>query len=142
MKNSHETKRSLFLSSLQAQAVWVLSALLLLLVFCTAAYFTEDPDSIIFPLSLCALYLSAMIGGIAAVRLSGDGIVSGLLSGIVTALLLWLFSLLPLPEAGIEIPNALIYSLMVIPASVVGAALGHRRKTKPGMKTKLRKTIR
>ncbi len=142
MKKSHEAKRSLFLSSLQAQAVCAVSAIVLLLIFCAIAYSTEDPDSITFPLSLCALYLSSMIGGIAAVRLSGDGIVAGLLSGLVTALLVWLLSLLPLPESGVEYPLSLLYTGMVIPASAVGAALGHKRKEKMGRKAKLKKNIR
>lgn len=142
MKHSHEAKRSLFLSSIQAQAVWALSAVLLLLVFCTIAYSTDDPDSITFPLSLCALYLSAVIGGIAAVRLSGDGIMSGLLSGLITMALIWLLTLLPLPESNVELPMSLLYTALVIPSSVVGSALGHKRKEKPGMKTKLKRTIR
>ncbi|MBQ7933078.1 MAG: TIGR04086 family membrane protein [Clostridia bacterium] len=142
MKKSHEVKRSLFLSSLQAQVVCALSAVVLLLIFCTIAYSAEDPDSISFPLSLCALYLSSMIGGIAAVRLSGDGIVSGLLSGLVTALLVWLLSLLPLPESGVGFPVSFLYTGMVIPASAIGAALGHKRKERPGMKGKLKKNIR
>jgi len=142
MKHSRETKRSLFLSSLQAQAVWAPAAVLLLLVFCAVACSTADPDSITFPLSLCALYLSAVIGGIAAVRLSGDGLMSGLLSGIFTALLVGLLSLLPLPDSGTEFPMSLLYTALVIPASVVGSAVGHRRKEKPGKKFKRKKNIR
>ncbi len=143
MKNSHEAKRSILLSSIQAQAVWAPSAVLLLLVFCTIAYSTDDPDSITLPLSLCALYLSAIIGGIAAVRLSGDGILSGLLAGTITAVLVYLLSLLPLPESHVELPMSLLYTVLVIPASAVGSALGHKRKEKPsGMKAKRKKNIR
>ena len=139
---AHEAKRSLFLSSVQAQAVWAASAVLLLLVFCGVAYSTDDPDSLTFPLSLCALYLSAAAGGIAAVRLSGDGIMSGLLSGAITMVLIWILALLPLPESHVELPMSLVYTALVIPASAVGAAVGHRKKEKPGMKTKLKKNIR
>ncbi|MBQ9995875.1 MAG: TIGR04086 family membrane protein [Clostridia bacterium] len=142
MKHSHEAKRSLFLSSVQAQAVWAASAVLLLLIFCGVAYSTDDPDSLTFPLSLCALYLSAAAGGIAAVRLSGDGIMSGLLSGAITMVLIWILALLPLPESHVELPMSLVYTALVIPASAVGAAVGHRKKEKPGMKTKLKKNIR
>lgn len=143
MKNSHEAKRSILLSSVQAQAVWALSAVLLLLIFCAVAYSTDDPDSITFPLSLCALYLSAIIGGIAAVRLSGDGIMSGLLTGLITAVLLFLLSLLPLPMSPVEMPISLLYNALVVPAAVVGSALGHKRKEKPsGIKAKMKKNLR
>ena len=142
MKHSREAKRSLFLSSVQAQAVWAVSAVLLLLVFCAVAYSTDDPDSLTFPLALCALYLSAAAGGIAAVRLSGDGILSGLLSGVLTLGLIWLLSLLPLPDSNAELSKALMYTAMVIPASMAGAAIGHRKKEKPGIKSKMKKNIR
>ncbi len=142
MKKSREAKRSLFLSSLQAQPVCFLSALLLLVVFCAAAYSTADPDRITFPLSLCALYLSSMIGGIAAVRFSGDGIVSGLLSGGMTAVLIWIISLLPLPASEAEFPETILYIIMVIPASGIGAVLGRKRKEKPEMRVKRMKNIR
>ncbi len=143
MKNSHEAKRSILISSIQAQAVWAISAILLLLIFCAIAYTTDDPDGITMPLSLCALYLSAIAGGIAAVRISGDGIMSGLLSGVITAVIIYLLSFLPLPGSQIEMPLSLLYTLLVIPASVVGSALGHKRADKPvGVKSKLKKNIK
>lgn len=142
MKKSHEGKRSIFLSALLAQAVWGMSSVILLLIFCTVACSTEDPERITGPLALCALYLSSMSGGIAAVRLSGDGLVSGILSGILTVLLVWCISLLPLPSAGYEVSQSLMGTFIIIPVSMLGAILGHKRTVKPGMKTKLKKNIR
>lgn len=143
MKNSRETKRSILLSSIQAQAVWLLTAGALLLIFCAIAYSTEDPDSITLPLSLCALYLSAVFGGIAAVRLSGDGLMSGLLTGILSAGILFLISLLPLPVSSMEMPMSFLYNALVIPAAVIGAALGHKRKMTPSArKAKMMKNLR
>ena len=142
MKKSHEGKRSIFLSALIAQAVWGLSSVILLLIFCAVACSTEDPDRITAPLSLCALYLSSMGGGIASVRLSGDGLVSGMLSGVFTVLLVWGISLLPLPSAGYEVSQSLEGIFIIIPISMLGAILGHKRTVKPGMKTKLKKNIR
>lgn len=127
MKNSHKNERSLISSCLLSQAVWIISALILLLIFCIAAYATADPDSIIMPLSLCALYLSSIIGGIAAVRFSGDGIMSGLISGIITALIVFIFSCLPLRDSGFDLPFSLILNLLVIPASVLGSLVGHKK---------------
>ncbi len=143
MKNSRETKRSILLSSVQAQAVWLFTAMGLLLIFCAIAYSTEDPDGITLPLSLCALYLSAVFGGIAAVRLSGDGLMSGLLAGMISAGVLFLISLLPLPLSSMEMPMSFLYNALVIPAAVIGAALGHKRKMKPSArKAKMMKNLR
>ena len=131
------TERGIFLSCALSQVVWLLSGVILILIFCTAAYSTADPDAITYPLSLCALYLSAIIGGIAAVRFSGDGIISGLISGVITALIVFMLSCLPLPETNMEFTKALILNLLVIPASVLGSIIGHKRKkVKSPMKRK------
>lgn len=140
MKHSHETKRSILFSSVQAQGVWFLSAAVLLLIFCAVAYSMEDPDSVIFPLSLCALYLSSVIGGIASVRLSGDGLMSGMLSGIMTLVLIVLLSFFPFPVFCEDRIGSIGYLVMILPASVIGSVLGHKRKEKPMGKRK--KTIR
>jgi len=140
MKHSHETKRSILFSSVQAQGVWALSAVILLLIFCAAAYSMEDPDSVLFPLSLCALYMSSVVGGIAAVRLSGDGMISGLLSGIMTIILIVLLSLFPFPVFCENLSTSIGYLAMVLPASMIGAVLGHKRKEKP--KSKRKKAMR
>lgn len=138
MKNPTK-ERGILPSCVMSQGVWLLSALVLLLIFCAAAYSTADPDAITAPLSLCALYLSAVIGGIAAVRFSGDGIVSGLISGVITALLVFALSCLPLPETDIEFTRAILMNLLVIPASALGSLIGHRRsKVKSPLKSKHR----
>ena len=138
MKNPAK-ERSILLSCVMSQGVWLLSALVLLLIFCAVAYSTADPDAITTPLSLCALYLSAVIGGISAVRFSGDGIVSGLISGIITALIVFALSCLPLPETDIRFSRAILLNLLVIPASALGSLVGHKRnKVKSPLKSKHR----
>ena len=127
MKHSAAGSRGIFLSCVMAQAVWLIAVLILLPVMALIAYSTDDPDSVTRPLSLCALYLSAVIGGIAAVRYSGDGIASGALSGIITAGLLLLVSAFPLPESGMDQSLSYLLSALVIPASVIGSVLGHKR---------------
>lgn len=127
MKHTSENERGLLLSCLSSQIFWFISALVLLLLFCGIAYSTADPAAVTTPLSLCALYLSAMIGGIAAVRLSGDGIASGALSGLFTALLVFVISALPLPDSSFVMPQSIIYTVLIIPASILGAVIGHKR---------------
>ena len=70
----------LFFSAVRAQIVMFLTRLVLLLLFCTIAYSLADPDTVTVPLSLAALFAGGLAGGIAAVRFSGDGILSGWLS--------------------------------------------------------------
>lgn len=140
MKLTSENERGLLLSCLFSQIAWLASAVLLLLIFCAVAYSTSDPASITAPLSLCALYLSSLIGGVAAVRLSGDGIASGALSGLITAVLVFVLSALPLPESSFDLPQSLIFTALVIPASVLGAVIGHRRtKTAAKQHAKIKK---
>lgn len=127
MKHSSENERGLLLSCLLSQIAWLASAVILLLIFCAAAYSTANPSAITAPMSLCALYLSSIIGGIAAVRLSGDGIASGALSGLITAALVFLLSALPLPDSVFALPQSLIFTSLVIPASILGAVIGHKR---------------
>lgn len=134
MKHTHDQPRPFFLSCILSQIAWLLSVLLLLLIFSAAAASMVDPDSVLVPFSLCTLYLSALIGGIAAVRLSGDGIASGAVSGCITMLLVFGFSLLPLETSPFSFPHSLCLTACTVPASVLGAVIGHKRKQNPAKK--------
>lgn len=136
MKQLKENSRSILLSCALSQIAWLVSALILLLVFCGIAYSMADPDSVTVPLSLCALYMSAVIGGIAAVRLSGDGIVSGAISGLITALLVFCLSALPLPDSAFAMPMSLILTALIIPASILGSVIGHKKPKNPAKSIK------
>lgn len=131
--------KPMWLSCLLSQAVWAACLVILLLISCAAANSSENPDSMIRPLSLACLYLSALISGFAAVRFSGDGILSGILSGTVTALLMLLLSCLPLPESGAAFPMNLLLTAAVIPSSCAGALIGRKRNRR---KSPLKKNYR
>ncbi|MBE6616383.1 MAG: TIGR04086 family membrane protein [Ruminococcaceae bacterium] len=130
MKGNVRSSRGLFLSCLMSQIVWFVSAVILLLLFCAISNSMSDPESVSMPLSLCALYLSAIIGGVGAVKLSGDGILSGLVSGFISAGIILLLSALPLPSSGLSTVNSIILLLLVIPASVIGSFIGKKRSKK------------
>ena len=130
MKGNVRSSRGLFLSCLMSQIVWFVSAVILLLLFCAISNSMSDPESVSMPLSLCALYLSAIIGGVGAVKLSGDGILSGLVSGVISAGIILLLSALPLPSSGLSTVNSIILLLLVIPASVIGSFIGKKRSKK------------
>lgn len=131
--------KPMWISCLLSQAVWAAGLVILLLISCAAANSSENPDSMIRPLSLACLYLSALISGFAAVRFSGDGILSGMLSGTVTALLMLLLSCLPLPESGAAFPMNLLLTAAVIPSSCAGALIGRKRNRR---KSPLKKNYR
>jgi len=119
---------SLLTGVLLAQLFAIGIGLILLFIFCCIVYPMDDPDSVLLPLSLCTLYLSGLTGGIAAVRLSGDGILSGLLSGGVTMLLFRLISLLPLPVCGLSAVQVGIIFALIPFSSVCGAVIGKKRR--------------
>ncbi len=120
--------KPIWLSCLLSQIVWAAGLVILLLISCAVANSAEDPGSMIRPLSLACLYLSVLISGFAAVRFSGDGLLSGLLSGTITALLMFLFSCLPLPESGFVFPYNLLLTGAVIPAGCAGALIGRKKQ--------------
>lgn len=131
MKKNENGGRNFFLSCVLAQIAWAASTVVLLLIFCAAAYSTADPDSITKPLSLCALYLSSVIGGGFAVRLSDDGLASGCVSGLITAAIIFCLSALPLPTSGFDLITSVILIALIIPASVLGAVIRHKKDKKP-----------
>ncbi len=118
---------SIAISAVKAQAAVFISGALFILLFCAAANASEDPDSIITPLSLCALFLSSFCGGFASVRLSGDGILSGIAAGIVTSAVIFLLSLLPLFLSGANSVNVPLCYFCIIASSAAGAIIGKRR---------------
>lgn len=121
----------LFFSAVRAQIVMFLTGLVLLLLFCAIAYSLADPDTVTVPLSLAALFAGGLAGGIAAVRFSGDGILSGWLSGVMSALLLWLLSFLPIQTASgashfALVPETILFLCLPL-SSLIGAVIGRKR---------------
>ena len=132
-KDSSRKKESMSIpaSALKSQIAVSVSGLIFLLCFCAVAASSADPDRIIKPLSLCSLFLSAFIGGITAVRLSGDGILSGLISGLFTALLIFCLSVLPLPHAEVTPTETIINYICIVGSAAVGSVVGKSRKKNP-----------
>lgn len=131
MKKTSESERGIFLPSFKSQIAWIVSGVVLLVIFCAVAYSTEDPDAMMKPLALTALYLSAAIGGVFAARLSGGRMICGLLSGGFTALIVFALSVIPIFDSGITIGEGLIMNALIIPASFIGSFIGTPRSKKP-----------
>lgn len=126
-KPTHE--RGFLVSCLLAQSVWLAVSAVLLLIFCAIAVSAEDPARLITPLSLCALYLGASSAGIAAVKLSGDGILSGLVSGVISAILTLSLSYVPFPASSVELPMKAVFMLLILPTGVIGSLIGKKRNS-------------
>ena len=67
----------------------MIAAAVLIFVVSAVAYSAGDPDSVIRPLALAALYISCAVGGIVSARLSGEhGAVAALVSAAAGLMLL------------------------------------------------------
>ena len=141
MKNNQSNK-SLLRSCLISQLFFICSAAVMLLIICAICVGGNDPEAAIKPLTLTVLYVSSFISGIAAVKKSGDGIVSGALSGVFTSIMIMILSFIPFPPSGYDSLTSLLCSLLVIPASVLGAIVGHRKESKKSSLARIRKKIR
>ncbi|MBE6625739.1 MAG: TIGR04086 family membrane protein [Ruminococcaceae bacterium] len=136
MKIRKHKSRGLFLSCVLSQGIFLFSSLVLLLIFCAISSSMEDPDSITTPLSLCALYLGSLIGGFSASKLSDAGIISGLIAGVLSAVIIFAMSAFPLPSSGVTETKSLILTLIVVPISLSGAFIGKKRAKKPKRRNK------
>lgn len=131
MKKRKQKSRGLFLSCAISQGFFLISSLVLLMIFCAIASSMDDPDSVITPLSLCALYIGAVLGGLAAIKLSEGGVIAGLVSGALSSVLIFALSAFPFPTSGFNIIKSLILTLVIVPLSLVGAFIGKKRTRKP-----------
>ena len=128
-KHKELTPATLFFGICKAQGVFLLCGGIFLLIFCWIAYIVPDPDAVLMPLSLVALCLSALAGGIGAVRFTGDGLVSGLCSGVLSMLLIRCLSVIPLSGASqLSSGYTVLFYLLIPVLSVCGAVLGKKRK--------------
>jgi len=109
----------------------MLCSVILSVVAALIAYGTADPNRFTTPLALCALYLSAIFGGVIAIRLHRtDTLLCGGISGGVLMLLHLLLSCF-LPQ-GFDKPLPLLLLLLLrlltIVAAILGAYIGFPRE--------------
>lgn len=96
------------------------------------AYFSPDPTRMILPLGLSASALTALLGGVIAIRMHGHGaLVAGLTNGALLMALMILGSLFCKPLAtGYTAWLSLLLHTLFLLLSVVGASVGRRRTPK------------
>lgn len=108
----------------------LVSAALLLLLFSAFSLSRTDPAAALRPLSLCALFLSALVCGIVAGRTSPTPLPAALIAGGLYALLLALLSLLPIGDAdsALSLPLQIALRLGTLAMSLFGAWITRKRK--------------
>ncbi len=123
-------------AALFALPVTAAVGLILLLIVTAVAYANPDPDSLTTPLSLAALALTALLGGVVAARRGqGRTLLCGLMLGLLLTLLLLLLSLLFGDEArkqltlGLTSPVLWLLHGGVVFLSALGGKLGGRRRS-------------
>ena len=140
-KNRASSKRAAMIPS-TLKACWsgLLVLLLLLFLFTCIASAVENPGPLLTPFALCALYLSALSGGIAGAVFSGRGPIGGLLTGVWTVCAVFLLGALPLPAAAFPASASAIFLLLLIPVSALGGILGTGKTKKRIRRTRQSRT--
>lgn len=105
---------------------------LLCVVAALVSYFSPDPTRMILPLGLSASALTALLGGMIAIRAHGHGALqAGLTNGALLTALMILISLFCKPLAsGYTTWLSLLLHALFLFLSVVGASVGRRRTPK------------
>ena len=112
--------------------ITLLAGAVLLVAFSLAAYFYADPGWLIRPLGLCALAVTALIGGIAAIRIHGKAaLLCGILNGCaLTAIMLLLSLCFRQHASGYSLGLTLLLHAGVLLLSVAGAFMGLKKPMK------------
>ncbi len=114
---------------LKSVAAALISAAVLLLIFSGIAYSTADPDSLVVPLSIAALYISAGVCGLVGAKLSDGGILNGLISGIAFLAVILLLSFIPNENGYIGGWLSVLLHALIPVAGAVGGFIGTRRSS-------------
>lgn len=148
MTSYSKDKRSpseLLICGVKGLAAGVIAAAALLFIFTAVAYGTEDPDSLTAPLGYAALYLSALIAGGAASRISREtgagAALAGGSAGVMLLFLVIVMTLIPAeaPASAVS-PLSAVFMYATVPAAAAlgGLVVRHKRR-KPGMKVRRRR---
>ena len=102
---------------------------LLVLLFCTyIAYHSADPSRLLVPLSFVAWYLSALLAGMIAIRLTnGSILLSGLISGLLLMVICFLIGVCMHAEGTDQITPTACFRIAAPVFSVCGAYIAKKR---------------
>lgn len=136
---------SLLRASLKGAAIGLLLSALLALVICVSIIGTANPDALVFPMSLAALYVSAFAAGIIATHKNGGGaLLSGLLSGGIFMLSYMLVSLFFPAELSAKYGflASLLFHVLIVVFSILGGYAATAKRVSPKRKALVRRRSR
>ena len=143
MKKTSGNERGILFNAIRAEIPWALSGISLLLIFCLIAYSAKDPDTLTTPLSIAALYISSVVGGIFASRFSNGSFICAATSGAISAFCIFLLSLIPIYDTGTDTVLGLALNALIIPSFLLGAFVGRpRAKAKKRKRAKFKKSAK
>lgn len=122
---------SMFGAALKGGAIGLLLSVLLAVVITLCILGAADPDALVFPLSLAALYVSAFVSGFVATKINGGGALpSGGLAGLIYMLAYMLVSLFFPAELSAKYGFfvALFFRALIIIFAILG---GYAANAKP-----------
>ncbi len=102
---------------------------LLILILCAVIYRSSDPDKLIIPVSLAALYLTAVFGGFIITMINRKAaLICGAISGglLLVATFLLSFATAPFPYEAYSGTTGVMLRFAIIPASLFGAYLASK----------------
>ncbi|MBO5938912.1 MAG: TIGR04086 family membrane protein [Clostridia bacterium] len=106
----------------------LLCAAVLLLVGALICQRSQDPNKMTLPLGLVSLYLSALLGGIVAVRHRGSSaLLCGAVCGILLLVFFWIVSIFFGDSDAFSLPLSLFLRCFTAFFSILGAYLGLKR---------------
>jgi len=123
---------SLLRCSLRGAAIGLLVSVVLAVIICVAILGTPDPDALVFPLSLIALYISAFVAGlIATAKMGSSSLICGLLSGGIFMLSYMFVSLFFPSELSAKYGffASLLFHALIIVFSVLGGYAATAKRT-------------
>lgn len=132
-KEGEKGLASLLQSSLFGSLIGLVTAFVLLLGGTAIAMRASDPDAMISPLSLFALYASAFFGGFFALRKNrSSALVCGSLSGAFLLLFFLVLSFFLRANSETHFPSLVAWLLRIamLPISAAGGFLGMSQKAK------------
>lgn len=131
-------------NSVISVVIGMIVSIALLIVFALVSYSNPDPDKLVFPLALIALYVGAVVAGIITAKRNGEKILfGGLITGLVYLLMIFMLSLIP-EELEFVSKISGLYSVIahaaLIFAAIAGSFFGRKKEAKkPSMKHRIPK---
>ena len=137
----HISKSGILISSAYGLLCATVILILLLTAFSAIGLATENPHSLLTPISFFSIYTASFFGGFIAIKKNkgADALLCGLICGIFTFLFLSLiFFIIGIILKSQSASLTWLFRALIIPASILGSLLGSAKKNKMPKRKKRR----